>query len=325
MFNTALEFFEANLGHGHLDPDSHHRGSSNVNDVIRPPLPLPCSDTPAARQMRVVAGLMILVKYLADHAFRRTHISCGRELEDMLRALATHSPLQEAYLRAVLLKTLPERQKENQQQIIATVAKKVADVLKPWIAESKAETFNAGLKHVCDKICQIWASMQLIEETVRPEFLYHLQEDWKPLPDLAILPDSSPKPSGQSKQLQPKQTNRQRKAAAQGPAPAPAPAPSPSPSPSLQNSNDDKMALVVWPAFLAAELQLPVDAESPMPDLVYHGFILTQAQIKDAEEEVSQRNTRRALRRGESRCEKKQRQGSIAFLSNTGLGGSDVK
>ncbi|GAA3332244.1 hypothetical protein GCM10020331_091690 [Ectobacillus funiculus] len=76
-------------------------------------VPLPASNSLAAKQMRVVAGLIIFGEALAEHIFRPTHITHGRELDEVLAHLGTQNPLQEMYVRSALLKVLPDRQQKE--------------------------------------------------------------------------------------------------------------------------------------------------------------------------------------------------------------------
>ncbi|KAL6405718.1 uncharacterized protein AUP68_10855 [Ilyonectria robusta] len=74
-------------------------------------IPLPASNSALAKRMRVVAGLAIFGKALAKHIFRSTYTTLDGELDDVLYELDNQNPLHEMYLRAVLLKVLPERQR----------------------------------------------------------------------------------------------------------------------------------------------------------------------------------------------------------------------
>ncbi|KAJ4185548.1 hypothetical protein NW759_016980 [Fusarium solani] len=46
-----------------------------------------------AKQMRVVAGLIIFGEALAEHIFRPAHITHGGELDEVLGHLGTQNPL----------------------------------------------------------------------------------------------------------------------------------------------------------------------------------------------------------------------------------------
>jgi len=70
---------------------------------------------------------------LAKHVWRSTYIVQNNELDKTLEALAYEDPLHEAYLRAVLLKVLPERQSRCKD---ACVKKAVADLELPLEAQS---------------------------------------------------------------------------------------------------------------------------------------------------------------------------------------------
>jgi hypothetical protein len=64
-----------------------------------------------------------------------------------------------------------------------------------------------------------------------------------------------------------------------------------------------------------------------MQELVYHGYVLTQVQMKGAERELSEASQRagpRPMRRADSTATRKRRDSAV-YLSNGNLDGSDSK
>ena len=69
--------------------------------------PLPASNSAAAKQMRVVAGLAACGEALERHLFRDSFLTHDHELDKQLHCLASTDRLHHAYLRAALAKVLP--------------------------------------------------------------------------------------------------------------------------------------------------------------------------------------------------------------------------
>ncbi|KAH8661027.1 hypothetical protein BGZ61DRAFT_539915 [Ilyonectria robusta] len=157
-------------------------------------IPLPASNSTFAKQMRVVAGLVIFGKALAKHIFRSTYITLGGELDDVLSDLDTQNSLHEMYLRAVVLKVLPETQRKNQGIAVKSVVADVSDALSVLVPPSQQGEFDSRLKQVSDEICHDWLQVQQLQERVRPSFSFDFPAEWQPLPppfaQLASTPSS---------------------------------------------------------------------------------------------------------------------------------------
>jgi hypothetical protein len=250
-------------------------------------VPLPASNSLAAKQMRVVAGLIIFGEALAEHIFRPAHITHGGELDEVLGHLGTQNPLQEMYVRSSLLKVLPDRQEKNRAAAVKSVATHVSGVLSILVPSSRQGEFESGLKQVSGQICRGWSKVQQLEERVRPSFSFDFYEDWQPLPPpSAQTPTkSSSSPSAQSStQQKGKRQNQQQSTTLPG----------------LLTAEEFKE--VAWPAFLAINPEQPREEGEEEEEgaissweLIHQGYVLTKVQAKeagqerDAEEEISRR------------------------------------
>lgn len=307
MFDGALDYFQQTLGQD-IDNNVLIRSNSHVYPPSIHSLPLPVSNSNGAKQMRVVAGLMAYSRALVGHVFRPTYLTQSHELDGVLHQTAAQNPRQAAYIRAVLLKAMPERQRHIQDGEVDLAVKEVSDAVGHWLQSVQA--FESGLKPVFQSASTTWALIQLLEERILPHLNFHLPEDWRTLPHSLFQAGSAPNP-GPSRQVP------QHKKSQDGQTNMPTGSPQPN---ELSNGN---VARVVWPAFLAADPQ----GSDDLPDLVSQGYVLTQAQMKGAENEISEASQRakaRPVRRTGSAATKKRRDSAV-YLSSGNLDGSDSK
>ncbi|RSL39892.1 hypothetical protein CEP54_016236 [Fusarium duplospermum] len=288
FFDLALKHMEtflcSNLDNACFADHSHWK-ELRVQVSSKQRVPLPASNSPAAKQMRIVAGLIIFGEALAEYIFRPTHITHDGELDEVLGHLGTQNPLQEMYTRSALLKMLPDRQEKNQEAAVKSVVTHVSGVLSILVPSSRRGEFESGLKHVSGQICRGWSKVQQLEERVRPSFSLDFSEDWQPLrpPNAQTSTKSSSSSSAQSSTQQKGRRQNQQQSTT---------------PPGLLVTEEFKE--VAWPAFLAInpeqlrEEEEDDDANSSWA-LIHHGYVLTKAQAKeaeqerDAEEEVSRR------------------------------------
>lgn len=263
--------------------------------------PLPASNSAAAKQMRVVAGLAACGRALERHLFRDSFLTHGHELDKQLHNLATTDGLHHAYVRAALAKVLPETQKQIQSSATEKVISEVMLVVDKWSPDEQA--LRSGLKRICDKAMDCWALAQTVEDRIWPDFRFELPEDWQPLP----VPPTRATPMANAPNG--KKTPNTGKAQQNN-----------TPNREPQQILASDVVQVVWPTFFAAEAQNPSSADTMDQERLHCGYILTQAQSQQAEEELSQRAARRT-RRIESAPQKKRRDSGV-FLSGSVLGGS---
>ncbi|KAH6959557.1 hypothetical protein BKA56DRAFT_501265, partial [Ilyonectria sp. MPI-CAGE-AT-0026] len=92
-------------------------------------IPLPASNSPDAKQIKIIAGLIIFSEVLTDYIFRPTHTAQDSKLDDILGRLGTQNYLQEIYIRTALLRVLPDRQRKNQEAAVKSVVTHISDIL----------------------------------------------------------------------------------------------------------------------------------------------------------------------------------------------------
>ncbi|KAH7182017.1 hypothetical protein DER46DRAFT_70451 [Fusarium sp. MPI-SDFR-AT-0072] len=312
ILRNALSFVESSIGIA-LDEacltDIAVWGRLRNHASIQRTIPLPASNSPAAKQMRVAAGLRIYSMALADHVFRSTYLTQNSDFEDVLRDLETEDPLHEAFTRAVLLKIQPARQARNREARAKMVADQVSDAIADLVPSSQKETLKARLYQVSWEACNGWLVIQQLLEPVRPVFSLHMPGDWVPLPSSVPQRNSKAGSSGVAREPlatrvenQGQQTQR--------------------PSAESQPIEIDDIMQVVWPAFYVPSSQQEDDVGDQVPEFVHRGHVITRSQGREAEIEMSRRNARKNARQnsGSSPTQRKRRDSAV-FLSKTFPGG----
>ena len=304
-FREALSFFQSAL---YCDVDEELLAYGGVDD---PMIPLPTSNSRVAKQMRVVAGLMVCGKALAEHVFRFAFVTRGDELDQALCRLANENPRQEAYLRAVLQKVLPDEQKVARARGIHIAIQEITSAVGPWV--QNVSSFTPGLEQLCEKAGRSWDLVLVVEDRITPDFDFRHAEEWLPLPITNGPTSSGPGLPNQNKP-QLKSSKQQQNTPAVGPA--------------SEKLTRNKVAKVIWPMFFAAGTQDPGDDADSVPfALLHQGYVLAKAQIQGTEvsnEESSHRAVRQSLRRSQSTAQKKRRNSGV-FPSAQCSGGAGSK
>ncbi|EJP62006.1 putative MEI5 protein [Beauveria bassiana ARSEF 2860] len=298
LFHYAMDLCQSALYH---DISEENMAGGSFQSHV---LPLPASNSSAAKQIRVVAGLAACGKALGRHLFRDSFLTQSHELDEKLHLLATTDRLHHAYVRAALAKVLPTTQTQGQNRGSALAINEVMAAIGRWAPDERA--LRSGLESICDKALQCWALARQVEDRIWPEFEYELPEDWQPLP-LPCWP-AAPTVNTPNRKKMPKTDNNNSQNGA----------------PNHETRQLLKSEVkVVWPTIFAAEPQVPGSSDATALDRLHCGYVLTQAQSQDAEEEISHRAARRT-RRADS-VPHKNRRNSGVFLSGGVLSGSSGK
>lgn len=276
---------------------------------IQRTIPLPASNSPAAKQMWVAAGLRIYSMALADHVFKSTYLIRNSDFEDVLRDLETEDPVHEAFTRAVLLKIQPARQARNREARAKMVADQVSDAIANLVPSSQKETLKARLYQISLEACKAWLVIQQLLEPVRPVFSFHMPEEWVPLPLPVPQRNSKAGPSSTAREPLASRVENQGQQTQRS-------------SAESQPIELDDIMQVVWPAFHVPSSQLEDDVGDQVPELVQRRHVITRSQCREAETEMSRRNARKNARQnGGSSPTQRKRRDSAVFLSKTFPGG----
>lgn len=308
MFDDAYgfmqEFLTSDLDDETLEEDDMWKGIRG-HPAIQNAFPLPASNSSVAKELRVASGITVYGHALAKHVWRSTYIVQNNELDKALEALAYEDPLHEAYLRAVLLKVLPERQSRCKDACVKRAVADVIDGVARLVPAEQRDAFEARLKLVSSKICNHWMLVQRLEEKVEPDFsLFNACHNaWRPLPTLSgqKKPDRNASHGlPQATQSRQQMLNRQQAQDANRRA----------------NSATEGVACVVWPAFVY------LSSHQVAETLLQPGYTLMQVQMAGADTDVSRRASRRVKRQNETTVPERKRRDSGIFLSSGGSNGA---
>lgn len=145
------------------------RSSEYLKHAVR--IPLPQSNSPSAKQMRIAAVLAVLSRALTKHIFRPTYlIENDSELSQILRSLEAANPAHELHLRSTLLAVLPEREKRNATKRVKAVVREVSYVVQHLLSALQYESFCIALEQSCELACSHWRQIQMATMKIEPYF-----------------------------------------------------------------------------------------------------------------------------------------------------------
>lgn len=161
-------------------------------------VPLPRSNTPAAKQMRIAAVLAVLTRSLARHVFRPvwwTAVDANADAADaalgsLLRKLEAASPEHERYLRGALLAAAAvvhrsgegKKDEEGSKELAhhhgtaatrrraAAVVREVTFVVQHLLSALQYGAFREGLEACVALACEQWARIQNAAMKIEPYF-----------------------------------------------------------------------------------------------------------------------------------------------------------
>ncbi|EGX88225.1 hypothetical protein CCM_08268 [Cordyceps militaris CM01] len=284
-FNQFLQFFVSEMSF------DGKPGAYPTAATEEPSIPLPESNTPASKQMRIVAALIVSGKAMVKHIFR--HALVSDDLDRVLNQLAVTDPDHESYVREVLLKLHqmhPDEQKAAQMAKVDRAVKDIADQLGPMVP--RPTEFGSRLKPCCEMAAKAWDLTLGMENKVDAHFRFQMPAFWCPVPLEEITDQSPADPASDS--------NAQADAPQQ-----PLPPGEAGPSVSI-----DEVLKMVWPVVIA---HLP-DADEPAEsEMLSCGYVLARAQCRAAKDDVTREQSTYKKTRLESRRQsEKKRRSSVA-------------
>ncbi|KAK4208251.1 hypothetical protein QBC37DRAFT_444016 [Rhypophila decipiens] len=151
---------------------SNLRNSQYLKHATQLAIPLPQSNTPAAKGMRISAVLAVLSRALAKHVFRPVYLleDDDENLVKFLRQLEDEDPTREGHMRSTLLSMMPERQMELGARRVKTVVREVSWLVQHLLGAIQFENFCQGLEAACKLSCEQWMRIQMAQIKVEPYF-----------------------------------------------------------------------------------------------------------------------------------------------------------
>lgn len=172
ILDLAERHFSADLDDAVLRDAScwaNLRGSEYLKHAVR--VPLPQSNSAAAKQMRIAAVLAVLSRALAKYVFRPSYlVDNDGELAKALRDLEAVSPAQELHARATLLAALPDRTRRSAARRVKAVVREVGYLVQHLLSALQFEAFSTALEESCALACRQWARIQGATMKVEPYF-----------------------------------------------------------------------------------------------------------------------------------------------------------
>jgi hypothetical protein len=285
-----------------------------THPAVRKDIPLPSSDTRAAKQARIAAFLAVLAHEMSLHIFQPTYLlrdNLNRVLDDLADDDSPH----EAHVRSVLLRLgegYPKEADAATTSHITAAVTNISDYVLELIPEASRPDFKTKLKALCTEASEHWRLIQTLDAKIDLDFD---ADEAKPLFPNMNLPGSS----SSSSSSEPGTTTKPRP---NGP-PTPStttngkkqPTPTPRRATTLDDDQDDN-DIVVWPGFFNST------TTDDDPETLVQGYLLTASQVTAAEaEERAEKKAEKALQPTGFRRAQRQysRTSRAASVSENGL------
>ena len=148
------------------------RNSPYLKHATQLQVPLPQSNSPAAKGMRISAVLAVLSRALHRHLFRPVYVveDDDESIVSFLRVLEDEDPAREAHMRATFLAMMPERQIEEGARRVQTVVREISWLVQHLLGSLQFESFCSGLEAACKLSCEQWMRIQLASMKIEPYF-----------------------------------------------------------------------------------------------------------------------------------------------------------
>lgn len=154
---------------------------------LDPKIPLPRSNSLAAKQMRIAALLAILSRSITQHIFQPTYLLEDKvdrdEIQTLLVHLAISNSKQESFCRALLLSIFPEDQAKNATKAVERVVREIAWCIRDLVLDAEFEKFRSDVEVVVKKALEAWQMVQNTREKFEPyyELNHYVDFEWQTL------------------------------------------------------------------------------------------------------------------------------------------------
>ncbi|KAH8592633.1 hypothetical protein B0O99DRAFT_597074 [Bisporella sp. PMI_857] len=185
-YGAVVLLFEEDLAEERLGDKTawkHLKDSEHLDRAI----PLPRSNSLAAKHMRVAALLAILARSISQHIFQPTYLLEDNEDRDEIRSLlvnlAVTNSKKESFCRALLLSIFPEDQAKNSAKAVEQVVREVAWCVRNLVFDAQFEKFRSDVEGVVRKALDVWHLVQNTREKFEPyfELNHYLDFEWHTL------------------------------------------------------------------------------------------------------------------------------------------------
>ncbi|KAL2819542.1 hypothetical protein BDW59DRAFT_181634 [Aspergillus cavernicola] len=148
--------------------DSFKRQS---NLAVEHHVPLPHSNSPAAKQMRLAIFLAILAREVDKQIFQPTYIvpeDAG--IREVLAKLAASDNEKESFCRSILLSINPDAQNTALQSKIQAVIRNVSSCLYGMLPDDQFDQLRASVGKIVERAVDVWHPIQRSLQRYEPDF-----------------------------------------------------------------------------------------------------------------------------------------------------------
>ncbi|KAL4993193.1 hypothetical protein BDV10DRAFT_198518 [Aspergillus recurvatus] len=154
------------------------------NLAVEHHVPLPYSNSPAAKQMRLAIFLAILAREVDKQIFQPTYIvpeDAG--IRKVLANLAAYDNERESYYRSIFLSIDPDAQSADLQSRIQAIIVKTSSYLYGMLPDDQFDQLRASVGKIVKKAVDVWYSLQRSQQRYEPDFepLKWGDDEWSPL------------------------------------------------------------------------------------------------------------------------------------------------
>ncbi|KAL3417330.1 MEI5 protein [Phlyctema vagabunda] len=185
-YNLVASLFKEDLPEDKLAEKSALRDLRDPRFVERP-IPLPQSNSLAAKQMRIATLLATFGGLITEHIFQPIYIMEDKDGRDEVRTLlvrlARTNSKKESLCRALLLSLFPDDQARNCTKAMEHVTRDVSGRIRPLVSEAQYDNFKLDVKKVVRMAYEAWYLLQASREKFEPFFqkVPYEEFEWKPL------------------------------------------------------------------------------------------------------------------------------------------------
>lgn len=151
------------------------------NDIFKHQIPLPQSNTNAARRMRTAIILGVLTRLVDKFIFQPTYLLDEESgLREVLRDEAANDPVKERYTRGILLSMSPDEQEANGESIVHHVVEQLLDIAnaRVLLTPEASATFSEALEGFVRQCQEQWKIIQRGKQKLEPSFAYSASSDY---------------------------------------------------------------------------------------------------------------------------------------------------
>lgn len=134
-------------------------------------IPLPCSNSKAAKYMRLISILALLAREIDEQIFQPTFfISEESGIRERLRKLAMTDGERESYCRSILLSIGAGTMANDLDERIKNVTKNVSSCVDGIFTDEQCSKISSSVKKVTQRAAEVWQTFQRTKTKYEPVF-----------------------------------------------------------------------------------------------------------------------------------------------------------